>query len=298
MPVRDPAENQHLLARLCGQTCDDGPEPRALFVLAHPDDETVGTTFLAARVADAHFVYVTDGAPRDGLDAKAAGFATAGAYARARRRETAAALALAGVSADRIHFLDFVDQEASLNLAPLTRELLALLRRFQPDAVITHPYEGGHPDHDACAFASHAACRLLDREGALAPAIVEFTSYHNRQGSFGFGEFLADDDTEVVDVPLEPAQQELKRRMMAAHPSQQRVLRSVATEVERYRLAPDYDFTSAPHPGLLLYELLCWNMSGSRWRRLARATSEELGLRDPGALGDVPGLSLLRQAGR
>ncbi|PTY08078.1 PIG-L family deacetylase [Opitutaceae bacterium EW11] len=281
MPPRDPAECQNLLARLCGQTGDEGPEPRTLFVFAHPDDETVGASFLVSRLPDSLLVYVTDGAPRDGLDAKASGFATAGAYARARRRETAAALGHAGVPAGHIRFLDIVDQEAVHNLGPLTRELLALIRDFAPEAILTHPYEGGHPDHDATAFAVHAACALLEREGRAAPAIMEMTSYHNRNGAFAFGDFLDNSESEVIHVPLENGQRELKQRMIDSHPSQNRVLRSVAVAFERYRVAPAYDFSRPPHSGQPLYELLCWNMSGSRWRRLALAAGEELGLVDP-----------------
>src|SRR6185437_9724842 len=51
--------------------------------------------------------------------------------------------------------------------------------------VFTHAYEGGHPDHDAVAFAVHAACRLSD----IPPAIVEMPYYHRQDGRLITGEF-------------------------------------------------------------------------------------------------------------
>ena len=44
----------------------------------------------------------------------------------------------------------------------------------EAEQVITHPYEGGHPDHDACAFAARAAVR----HSANKAKLMEFTSYH------------------------------------------------------------------------------------------------------------------------
>ena len=47
---------------------------------------------------------------------------------------------------------------------------------------------------------------------------------------------------------------------------------------ERFRAAPLYDFTRPPHPGTLHYERHPWGMSGERFRALARAALEEMGL--------------------
>jgi hypothetical protein len=49
------------------------------------------------------------------------------------------------------------------------------LRLIKPDIVFTHPYEGGHPDHDFTAFAVHAACRLTKSTKSV---IAEFASYN------------------------------------------------------------------------------------------------------------------------
>src|SRR4051794_18235234 len=96
-----------------------GEAPALALVAAHPDDESVGAGGRLPRLAAAHFICVTDGAPRDPADAEAAGCATREEYARTRRGELAAALALAGVEPGRVHQLKVVDQEASLNLVAL-----------------------------------------------------------------------------------------------------------------------------------------------------------------------------------
>jgi len=48
--------------------------------------------------------------------------------------------------------------------------------------------------------------------------------------------------------------------------------------MERFRAAPVYDFTQAPHPGKLFYENFDWGMTGERWRDLAAEALNELGM--------------------
>ncbi len=114
-----------------------------------------------------------------------------------------AALALAEVGAEQLISFGVPDQETSLPLTGLTVRLAGALASLRCEAVLTHPYEGGHPDHDGVAFAVHAACRLLTRRGGRPPAILEFTSYYaGPEGGLAVGEFLPADRVAEVVVAL------------------------------------------------------------------------------------------------
>ncbi|HEY8468031.1 MAG TPA: PIG-L family deacetylase [Longimicrobiales bacterium] len=268
-----------LLERLCAAS-ETAPGPRALVLVAHPDDEVVGAAGRLRFLPDAHIVHVTDGAPYDLRDARAAGHRTREAYAAARRQEALAALALAGIPADRVRCLGRVDQQTAFDLPGLTLDLAALFRALAPDLVLTHPYEGGHPDHDAIAFAARAALRILARDGAPCPALLELSSYHAGPRGIATSCFLPYAGHRPRVLSLDPAALLLKRRMLACHASQWRTLRWFTVAVECFRVAPPYDFTAPPHEGRLWYERYPLGMTAARWVRLARSALEDLQL-DP-----------------
>ena len=245
-------------------------------VAAHPDDETIGAGAYLARLSQAVFIHVTDGAPRDMRDASAHGFASFERYAAARRQEFLAALDAGGITAVEAIALDYPDQQASLHLAGLTRRLADLLRDLDIDIVLVHPYEGGHPDHDAASFAVHTACRLLPE--ARRPQVVEFTSYHAREGRIETGVFLPDGGAMELAFTLEDNQRACKERMIACFRTQRDTLQQFGTAQERFRDSPRYDFLRPPHEGQILYERFPWGMDSRRWMALARAAREELGL--------------------
>lgn len=271
-----------LLAALGPGHAATAPLPATLVVVAHPDDETVGAGSRLRRLAAAHFVYVTDGAPRDGADAARHGLTPSG-YARARSGELAAVLALCGIGADRIVQLGCADQQAALDLAGLSERIAQLLLRYDTRAVLTQAYEGGHPDHDATAFAVHAAAALLRARGEPAPEIVEMAGYHLGPGGVVTCAFLphAHADADAVVVPLAPDEQESKRALVAGFATQQETLRMFPLHTECFRPAPRYDFTRPPHAGPLHYERFPWGMTGERFRALAAEALAQLHLQEP-----------------
>src|SRR5262249_45196073 len=128
----------------------DWLDQRVAIVAAHPDDETIGLGGQFAALRNPMLVYVTDGAPRSlGPERED--------YGRRRREELAAGLHAGGAADVDLREIGLADQEASFHLPELTTRLAHLFRERQPQVVLTHPYEGGHPDHDASAFAVHAA---------------------------------------------------------------------------------------------------------------------------------------------
>jgi LmbE family N-acetylglucosaminyl deacetylase len=249
-----------------------------LLVATHPDDETIGAGGLLGRIRDSvHLLHVTDGAPRERRWWGAPALPSREAYAAARREELEAAMAVAGLPPERLESLGIRDQEASLDLRGLALRVREAIERIGPEAVLTHPYEGGHPDHDAAAFAVHAALGLLAREGRGAPRLVEFASYHRAaHGGIAVGEFLPGSGEEEWTLRLSAAERERKERMLAAFATQRQTLAPFGAEVERFRVAPAYDFTLPPHPGPLHYEQFEWGCTGEEWR--ARAGEALAGL--------------------
>ncbi|HEV2148080.1 MAG TPA: PIG-L family deacetylase [Longimicrobiaceae bacterium] len=249
----------------------------ALVFAAHPDDETVGASSLLPRLPEVTIVHVTDGAPRDRRWWGAPETASREEYARVRREELRAALALAGISPGRLRTLRLADQEASLDLAGLARRAAEVLRELRPALVLTHPYEGGHPDHDAAAFAMRSALYLLRAEGAALPALVEFASYHARSEGLATCEFLPAAGGEEVEAVLTETERTRKEAMLACFATQRETLARFPTDREQFRAAPAYDFTRPPHAGTLNYERFGWGCTGAEWRARAREALEALG---------------------
>lgn len=245
------------------------PPSRLVVVAAHPDDEVIGASSVLHGCVGVTVVHVTDGSPRALDDARAAGYESREEYARARRDERDRALALAGIDAAHVHDLAVADQDATRQLVRITHRLEALLAQLAPDAVMTHPYEGGHPDHDATAFAVHAALDRLAASGRPRPALLEMTSYHLGAAGLESGTFVGADPGVAVLLDEEACRR--KRAMFACHATQRRVLADFRADAERFRRAPRYEFRELPNDGALYYAHFPWGTTPESWR--ARVTA-------------------------
>ena len=227
---------------------------RTLVLVAHPDDEAAGCGALVQRIADPIVIYATDGAPRSDFFWKQHG--SREAYAAIRRREAEQALAAAGVA--HSHFLDEAnpvpDQELFLNIECAFMALTRLIGCELPEAILSLAYEGGHPDHDSCAFLAAMAGQHFGLP------VWEMPLYHRGDNNIVRGAFL---DGEAVHV--QPTNDELarKRAMFAAYQSQAHVMAEFAPERESVRPMRDYDFSRPPHEGALNYEAWQWPMQGN-----------------------------------
>ncbi len=200
-------------------------------------------------------------------------------------------------------------------MAEVARRLAPLVARA--DAVLTHAYEGGHPDHDAVAFAAHAAARRAGRP------VFEMPFYHAAPEGWARQVFLPVQDhallpsgekvpgrwdegrtgatvtpppssgpaghllpsrgegraapCEIEALALTAAELALKRRMAACHATQGDTLASFDLSRESFRRAPAHDFARPPHGGDLLYERHGWNLDRAGWFDAIRAAEAELG---------------------
>lgn len=261
-----------------------GDAPRTLVAFAHPDDETLGAGAVLARLGRVRLLCATDGAPADRRWWGDPSCESRAAYAALRRRELLAALGHAGLQPGALTQFSYADQTLSLRLAELSQRVRAAIAKAAPETVLTHPYEGGHPDHDAVAFAVHAARALLLRAGMDAPALAEFASYHAEGNGLAAGSFLPNAGCTEFTHALGADERGRKRRMLDAYASQRATLAQFGVQAERFRPAPRYDFTAPPHAGALWYERFDWGCTGAEWRAHAAVALRELGL-DGGAGG-------------
>jgi N-acetylglucosamine malate deacetylase 2 len=250
-------------------------------VVAHPDDETVGCGAKLRRLVGATVILLTDGAPRKLSAAQEHDCTSVDDYRALRSREVCKALSLANIAKRNIVELGFSDQTAALRLVEVTRAVYCLIEARGIATVLTHAYEGGHPDHDAAAFAVHATAEIKGRNGERL-SIIEMPLYRaDNDNKWCLQSFVDDQTQPAVVIPLSKSEQCLKRRMVAAHQTQRQTLSPFRIDREVYRAAPRYDFRSLPNRGLLLYERYDWGMTGARWLHLVERALRELGLRDP-----------------
>ncbi len=231
-------------------------------VVAHADDETLWAGSAIGRMAECRLIHLTDSSPRDLADARRLGFATRGAYAAARAQELDAALVALGATPTRIGY-GVADQEVVDRLPPIVERLTADCAGV--GAIATHPYEGGHPDHDAAALAVRVAA---DRLGV---PVVEFASYNLHGGERVWARFEPDPDCPEHSRPLLPDERARIGLALAAHASQAGVFGDWRPGVERWRAAPRHDFTRPPPGEGCLYDGFGWALTSHRWRERAAA---------------------------
>jgi LmbE family N-acetylglucosaminyl deacetylase len=226
-----------------------------LIAVAHPDDETLGCAHeLLRRPAACRILHTTDGAPFAERFWAQAGAASRAEYAARRREELLAAMRVFGIAPAQLEQLPFADREATRHLSSLAAAIREQLERCKPAIVYTHPFEGGHPDHDATAWAVRSAIEALEASGAPVPEVREFTGYHARDGEFFCGAFL-EDTSQETETALSEAEQRTKRAALDCYQSQQRVILRFPLSPQRWRPAPRYHFRRRPHPGPLYYEI-------------------------------------------
>lgn len=268
-------KTRELLESFCNKTpCSVSNIPSVILFCAHPDDEVLGSASLLHYLKDnLKVVTVTDGAPKKMDDAIAAGFCSREAYSKARFQEQLNALYSAGITEAQVYQLGFIDQQASYQMGAVCHKILEILQSCKPEIVLTHAYEGGHPDHDTTAFAVWAAVEMLKKCQGDAPEVVEFACYHgNGSSELVYYQFIDYPQIPIWSVQLDQEQIENKKKLIQYYASQWKTMENFPLTVERFRRAPSYNFKKPPHQGVLLYEFYNWGMSANNWNQLAAET--------------------------
>lgn len=256
------------LETLLRQLSDPDRQPfdarRVGVVVAHPDDECAALGAQLARMRGVTLLHVTAGAPRDPQAALRLGLSGPDDYAALRTRELTAALKRVGIAASHRQCLGFVDQEVVQQLPALVQRLRLECAARALTYLITHAFEGGHPDHDAVA----CACSLVP-----GVELLEVPLYRLGQGAFAIGSFPDRPIYPEHAAELSEAEQLQKVELLSCFASQALLLAFLDLRQERFRAAPQHNFHELPNQGELAYELLGW-MRGTEWLEHARRALE------------------------
>ena len=146
---------------------DEGPGSarRLLGVFAHPDDEVFCAGGTMARAAEAGAEVMVVSATRgERGQIRDPGAATRHTLAAVRESELGAAAAELGVR--RVRVLGYPDGALPHHRSGLGAAIADIMRRFEPDTVITFGADGGygHPDHVAVSGLTTEAFRALARD--------------------------------------------------------------------------------------------------------------------------------------
>ena len=214
---------------------------RVLIFAAHPDDETLACSGLLQRASTSLVLFAVDGAPRRyGFEQK---FGSLRAYSEERFREASRALGLVPrCSFGRLARKDgtsFPDQHLFCELGEAFTSLERVTREFSPDLLVSHAFEGGHIDHDAChILAKHTA-------SVLSIPQAEFSLYwRTARGEDAFQRFRDNRNDEIV-LRLSPLELHVKRQMLAEYKTQPELKSFFRFETERFRPMAGRDYQDA-----------------------------------------------------
>lgn len=217
------------------QTCDvlkafaarQPVDPPTLLLVAHSDDEVLGCSVAMRCLPRLRLVHATDGSGGDD------------ATATERLREAMAALEALGVGPSMAP-CGLPDG----SLIEHVRALASALAAWLPETalMITHAFEGGHPDHDACALAAQLACANEAARSGRRVSRLEFAVYSRGDGKLRTNCFAADTAPAATVLRLSSEEKMLKQRALAAFVSQRRVVERFPLDAEAIRSAPEHDF--------------------------------------------------------
>jgi N-acetylglucosamine malate deacetylase 2 len=244
--VAPPSPTDEAIARTIAAGCVAGC--RIALLVAHHGDEIIGVGAQLPRWAsDLTCVYATDGSPAGGPEPRTAGFSDRHLYARARAEESRDALRIAGIAWSQVREFGFTDRSLVYRLEDLDRAVQRFVADLQPDIILTHAFEGGHPDHDALSLVARSVAHQSLHHGR-AVAILEFAGYaKGPDGTLVTNRFVGPPDAPAHRLPVRAGDRRRKTLMVQSFRTPQLTLAPSDTGEEWLRAAPAYDYRQPPN---------------------------------------------------
>ncbi|RJQ26787.1 PIG-L family deacetylase [Candidatus Parcubacteria bacterium] len=186
---------------------------KVLFVFAHPDDETFSSGGTIAKLKSLrHTVKLVTATRGEKGQVGEPPITSREKLGEVRERELRFAAKVLGIS--EIFFLDYIDGELEkVGVEKLEKDVLKILRKENPDIVITFDKRGGsnHPDHKVMSVAATGAfnkfsekakkCVRLYHTAVPRSYIKKFEEAGFEYKAFGKVMGVPDDEiTTVVDI--------------------------------------------------------------------------------------------------
>jgi len=221
------------------------PFGRVLLFVAHPDDETIACSGLLQRAASSLVVFAVDGAPAYyGFERK---FGSLRNYSEKRFCEASRVLShIPGCALRRLAQPDgtpFMDQHLFQEMPPALASLHQIVDQFSPDLLVSHAFEGGHIDHDACHILAKRTAQAL-----TLPAL-EFPLYwKSDHGRDIFQKFRGSHREEII-LHLTTEETRRKQKMLEEYRTQRALLSVFQPETERFRAFSEEENVNPTWPG-------------------------------------------------
>lgn len=247
---------------------------RILLLVAHPDDETIAFGGHISQCPELFLVHLTEGSPDNLRYAYMYGCSSKKEYAELRMNELERALTVCDFNQSHYCNLRYNDIGVVYAIENVLWEVLHLIEKIRPTVILTHPYEGGHPDHDCAAYITQKAIEILFPDNGLSQIRrSEFTCYHGRNGYMETGTFLGfSENIKTIHLPMESKRK--KEEMLKCYKSQKEMLSLFCVDKEMFRDAPVYSFCTPPHDGKLLYENMNMGIESECWREIIEAVND------------------------
>ncbi|MFJ7728153.1 PIG-L deacetylase family protein [Neobacillus sp. NPDC097160] len=193
-----------------------------LVFAAHPDDDILGLSTTLYRHSlnedNIKVIFVTNGSGRNG-ESWYTRLSDAKKKSEIRFREAVQALSLINIPEENIYCFGYPDGGTQRYLKNMTVDILRIVQILNPSRIYVHCIEGGHHDHDMTSFVVRSICNKIGFSD-----VFEWAEYNPIQPlgtkDIKFLPTQSKEDLKEFQIKISEEERNLKRKMLAAHYSQ------------------------------------------------------------------------------